>query len=270
MWTVLIAAAMAQTPGFQEAVVPAQSDDVEVEVEKPETQLTAELGFTYVSGNAVLITLNGGTAFSHRWKKNRFQVPITLNVGQSIADADGNGSLDAEERELGLQENARRFIAEPRYDRFLSERDSLFLVVGFLHDPFLGYLARPHEMIGYSRLLIDKEKTSLSAEIGFDFAQEFYVEGTDPNSQLIYAARLQSAFQQKLNDNVSFADTLEIFENVVDLQDFRLLNTATFSSKLSDALSLNLSHKLLFDNVPVENFRKTDQTTMVTLVATLI
>ncbi|MEN0061446.1 MAG: DUF481 domain-containing protein [Myxococcota bacterium] len=265
-----IAAAFAQTPDFAEAVIPADDDSVKVEVDEAETKLTADLGFTYVSGNAVLVALNTGLMFSHRWKKNRFVLPATANLGQSIADADGSGTLDDVEREAGLTENARRIIVEPRYDRFLSDRDSLFLIVGFLHDPFIGYQFRPHQAIGYSRLLVKDDKREVRVEVGVDYAQEYFVEGLDPRRQNVFAGRVQGVFAQQFNESVGFSNKLEVFENLIDLSDLRLLNTATFTSSINSNLKLNLSHRLLFDNVPVEGFRKTDQTTMVTLVATLI
>jgi len=268
--SILGAVSLAQAQDIPAAVIPADSDDVVVAVDKPVTKLSAELGFTYVSGNAVLVSLNGGLQLSHRWKRNRFQLPATINVGQSIPDTDGSGTLEDEERVGGLVENARRVIVEPRYDRFFSERDSLFLVVGVLHDPFIGYDLRPHQAIGYSRLLVDDENTEVRVEAGFDYAQEFYVEGIDPRFQSVFAARVQGVFAQQFNDNVSFSDTIEIFENLLDPSDLRLINTANFTSSLSSKLSIKLSHQLLFDNVPVDGFRKTDQTTMVTLVASLI
>ncbi len=267
---VLTAIAMAQAPAPPAAVIPAKDDDVEVEVEKPRTNLSAELGFTYVSGNAVVLALNGGLRFSHRWRRNRFQLPATLNIGQSIADTDGSGTLDEEERAVGLTENARRVIVEPRYDRFFSDKDSLYVVIGVLHDPFIGYDLRPHQAIGYSRLLVDDDDTEVRVEAGFDYAQEFYVEGQDPRFQTVFAAHVQGLFKQNFNENVSFTDTIEVFENLLDPRDLRLVNTATLNSTLNSKLSIKLSHQLLFDNVPVEGFRKTDQTSMVTLVASLL
>lgn len=267
---VTMGAALAQTPEFADAIIPADDEKVEVEVEKPKTKLAAEIGFTYVSGNAVAIALNSGVQFSHRWKRNRIHAPFTLNIGQSIPDADGSGSLDDQERAAGLTENARRVIFDPRYDRFLSAKDSLFVIVGVLHDPFIGYDLRPHQAIGYSRLLVDDDDTEVRIEIGVDYAQEFYVEGVDPRFQSIFAGRVQGVFSQQFNDNVGFSDTIEIYENLLMPADLRVINTATLTSALSSKLSLKLSHLLLFDNVPVENFRKTDQTTMVTLVASLI
>ena len=48
------------------------------------------------------------------------------------------------------------------------------------------------------------------------------------------------------------------------------LNTAALTVRLSDAMALKLSHSLVFDNVPVEGFRKLDQTATVSIVTTLL
>ena len=267
MWWMAMGA-LAQDGGMAEAVLPTEENPAEVD--EATTKLTAELGATFASGNAVFYSVNGGIDFRQRWKRNGLSVPALVNLGRAVPDADGNGSIDEEERDNGLVENARRVLVEPRYDRFLSDRDSLFVVAGVLHDPFLGYDLRPHETIGYSRLLVDEAKTQLRVEGGFDWAQEFYVEGTDPRYQNIFALRVLGALDHAFSESVGLQDTVEIYENVVDLADFRLVNTLAFTSALNDTLTLKLSHKLFFDNVPVPGFRKTDQTTGITLVATLL
>ncbi|MEO0606431.1 MAG: hypothetical protein AAF211_33700, partial [Myxococcota bacterium] len=94
MWW-LAAAALAQDGNMANAELP--SDDVPLEVDETETKLTAELGATFASGNAVFYAINGGADLRHRWKKNRFSVPALFNLGQAIPDLDGSGSLDDEE-----------------------------------------------------------------------------------------------------------------------------------------------------------------------------
>ena len=64
--------------------------------------------------------------------------------------------------------------------------------------------------------------------------------------------------------------TVWLQQNVLDLEDVRVNNTFTLSTKLSDKLSLKASHSLRFDNQPVEGFRPVDQTALLTLVATLL
>ncbi len=246
------------------------TDDATDAIEKPETKVTAEFGGSVATGNVVYYTVNGGLVASHKWQQNKLSTALGANIGKAVADANGDGRLDDTERDDGLAENARRYFIEGRYDRFVGKKDSLYVLAGAFVDPFAGYDLRSHEQLGYSRVLVDTEETDLVVEIGFDYAQENYVDGVDPGRADIFAARVMGSFTHKFNEAVAIGDTLEVYENVVDPADLRLLNAAFVTSKLSDKLSLKLSHTLTFDNVPVDGFETLDQTTMITLVATLL
>lgn len=163
---------------------------------------------------------------------------------------------------------ARKATADLRYDRFFGERDSLYVLFGALTDPFAGYDLRTHEQLGYSHLFVANAKTRLVGEFGFDVAQENFVDGVDPSSADIFAARAMLGVAHAFNEGVSFEDKFEVYENVLDPNDLRLLNTASLTSKLSGKLSLKLSHALTYDNAPVEGFEPIDQTTLLTFVAT--
>ena len=234
------------------------------------TTVIAELGGSHATGKVVFYTVNGGVVASHRWKMNKLSGAMGIQVGKAVADANGDGHLDAAERRIGLVENSRRYEAESRYDRFVGKRDSLYVLVGGFVDPFAGYDLRTHEQVGYSRQLVKNDETSWVVEFGVDYAQENYVDGVVPNSAHIVAARLMTAFTHQFSEGVAIGDTLEIYENVVTPEDLRLLNTGFVSSKISDKLSLKISHTLTFDNVPVEGFQPLDQVSMLTLVATLL
>ena len=126
---------------------------------------------------------------------------------------------------------------------------------------------RSHQQIGYSHLLVSTKRTEVRAEGGVDYAQEWRTTDEFAN---ILAARVLLGAQHAFNDNVVIADTFEVYENVIDLADLRILNTASLTAALDSKLSLKVSHSLIFDNVPVEGFQPLDQTLGVTLVATLL
>jgi len=235
-----------------------------------ETQVIAELGGSVATGNVVYYTVNGAVVASHRWKKNKLSGAMGIHVGKAVADSDGDGHLDRSERNVGLVENSRRYDAESRYDRFVGEKDSLYVLVGGFVDPFAGYDLRTHEQLGYSRQLVKNDSTGWVVEAGADYAQENYVEGVDPNTAQVIAIRLMTAITHQFSENVAVGDTLEVYENVVTPADVRVLNTGFATSRISDKLSLKLSHTLTYDNVPVEGFQPLDQVTMLTLVATLL
>jgi putative salt-induced outer membrane protein YdiY len=240
------------------------------EKEKPETHVTGELGGSLASGNSKFYTINGLVNVTHQYKRDKLSVVAGLNVGGSRLVPASTTTTTAVEETDEYVENVRRFYGDVRYDRFLSDKDSLYALAGALHDKYGGYDLRSHEQIGYSRLLVKNPKTELRTEIGVDLAQEDYFGRPDPNYQDVIAVRVLGGFIRTFGEQVSLSDTLEIYENVIDFEDVRVLNTASVTSTLSGKLSLKLSHSLIFDNVPVEGFEPLDQTTMVTLVAALL
>jgi Protein of unknown function, DUF481 len=244
-----------------------------VEVEEVETDLSAEVGAAYADGNVWYYTVNAGLSYGRKWGSNRVSGAASANLGRAAADLDGDGIVSDTERPgalFDLPESARKLAAEARYDRFLTERGSLYLLAGAYTDRFSGYDARSHEQIGYSLWVVQGDAVKLRTELGADYAQEFYVEGTDSASANIIAARVLVGLEWKLNENVSFTDTAETYVNVLSPDDTRVLNQAVLSSKLSTVFSVKLSHTLTFDNVPVTGYRPLDQGAMVTLVATLM
>lgn len=239
--------------------------------EKPETHVTGELGGALATGNSNFYTVNGLLNASHKVKKNKVSGVAGVNLGAAkVTDLDGDAIPDVDPATVDFVENVRRYYAEARYDRFLSDNDSVYGLAGAFSDRFAGFDLRSHEQIGYSRLLVKNDATELKGEFGADVAQENYVEGTDPNFQNIVAARILLGINHKFNDKVSIQDTFETYENVLNFEDVRILNTAALTSTLSGKFSLKASHTLIFDNVPVEGFQKLDQTTMLTLVASLL
>jgi putative salt-induced outer membrane protein YdiY len=256
--------ASAEDPEFVEHA------DVGQKFEEPETHLSAELGGAWATGNVEYYTANGLLDASHRQGRNQFALGAGVNLGKGVSDSDGDGILSDAERDADKVEIARKYWGDVRYDRFVGEKSSLYLLGGVLSDIYAGYDMRSHEQVGYSRILVDSESTSLKVEVGADVAQENYVAGVDPDSAMIYAARGMASLTHQFNESVSFTDTVEAYENILELDDLRVLNEAAISAKLSDIFSVKLSNQLTFDNVPVEGYRKLDQVTLVSLVATLL
>jgi putative salt-induced outer membrane protein YdiY len=244
---------------------------VEDPAEGTDTHLTAEAGGTYTSGNAAFYAVTALAKFDHTWaERNKFSANAGFQFGGSKVDANLDGFLDADERATPYEENARRIAGEVRYDRFLTDHDALYALAGAFHDPWAGYDLRSHEQIGYSRLLVKTENTQFRAELGADVAQENYVTGVVPNYEDILAARILLGLDVKFNEHTGFSETFETYENVLEFEDVRILNTATFTSTLTKVLALKLSHILAWDNVPVDGYAELDQTGMVTFVASIL
>lgn len=240
------------------------------EVAAPKTSLVAELGGAFTTGNVDFYVLSGSINGDRRWEQNAVTVKSGGLIGRSRLDVDGDGLLSDSERETARVESARRAFTDLRYDRFLGEKNSLYVLGGVLTDIYAGYDWRSHEQVGYSRRLIKSDAAELFGEFGLDYAQENYVDDIDPNTANVLAGRGMLGLSVKLTEDVKLHETIEVYENLLNRKDARVLNTASLTVRVGDKMSFKLSHILVFDNVPVEGYRKADQTATVSLVATLL
>lgn len=265
LFAMLTLAALAEEPEFEGTKQPPAEP-----VDTSETKLSAELGGTVSTGNTDFYTLSSTLDGSRKWEHNQLGIKAGLVHGRGLVDANGNGTLEPSERAAGRQINAQKTFADARYDRFFGEKNSLYVLGGALGDPLSGYDLRTHEQVGYSRLIIATDDTKLRTEIGADWAQEDLVAGVDPNTASVVAARVLFGFTHTFNDNVAFDESLEMFENVLDPSDLRAINTLSVTASISKKLSLKASHLLTFDNQPVTGFQAMDQTSTITLVASIL
>lgn len=275
MILLMLTTALAQDPAAVD-----WKDQAAEEVEKPQTSLSLEFGGSLIAGNSQSFSAYGAADFAHKWDSNKFGAKFNGTTARSRSDTNGDGVLDSTDD--GYKRTAERYGGQLRYDRFLSKKDSLYALGGGFTDEFAGFDWRVHEQVGYSRKLVDLTrtegegdgaktmKTELVGEIGIDFAQEDYVTGVDPNDDQYLAGRAFIGFKHQFTPGTSFTNDLEAYENLFTPEDFRLINQATLSAKLSDKISFKLSHQLLFYNKPVNGFKSTDQTVLATLVASIL
>ena len=255
----------------EEAACPCECPPEKPDEGPPPTSLAAELGGSWTTGNTQMYTLTGNLIGSHKFGFSELGLKAGALVGRTLPDSDGDGILSKAEREGEYVDTARTLFADLRYDAYVvSDRDSFYLLVGTLSDPFSGFDLRTRQQIGYSRMVILNDTTQLRAEIGVDYAQENYVDSVEQDSQNVFAGAVTVGLNHKFNENVAFVNKLELFENLIHREDFRLVNQAGLTMNLSSAIKVKFSHTLRFDNEPVVGFRTTDQITMATIVASII
>jgi putative salt-induced outer membrane protein YdiY len=277
-----ISTALAQDPTYDRTTAPAEA------VQKPETDLSAELGFTQSAGNTFTFTVNAALKFAHRWGQNKFQASVGTYLNLGRLDENGNGTVADDEGKL--QWTAQRAFGGMRYDRFVTTNNSLYLSFGGEHDKPAGLSWRFNEQIGYARQLVKNERTAASLEAGAAYAEENYYATTDADGNPIFtgeldahylATRLFFGVTHAFNDIVSIGETLEAIEPLIayregqtgmtNFQDFRFNNVFDVTAKVSDKFSLKVSDRLMFDNQPVTpEYSKVDNVAMVTLVATIL
>lgn len=278
--------AFAEEPTFVGAAAPVAATP------KPETHLQASAGGNFTAGNSEAVAVNAGLNFTHKWTQNQLGLVGGAAIGFGATDANADGFLAADERCIGVPGNpcastAERYGIDGRYDRFFTEKSSLYLLAGALHDKFAGFQLRAHVQAGYAAHVIDTKETHLKLEAGVDFANEAYVPGVVPASAKLLAAQVGLGYDHAFNEGVSFNDAFTVYEPVFTqpegaafsphLTDVRIGNVASITAKMTDRLSVSISDTLAWRNEPISapegisaSRSKVDNTLALNLVASLL
>ncbi len=279
--------AFAEDPTFVGAAAPAAA-----EPPAPETHVKASAGGTFSSGNSESVTFNAALDATHKWSSNQFGIVGAAAVGFGATDANADGFLASSERCLGLankecDSTAERYSLDARYDRFVSDKSSIYLLAGGFHDKFAGFALRSHVQLGYANHVVDTEDTHLKLEAGVDFANEAYIAGVTPASARLLGVQVGLGFDHAFNESVGFSDALTVYEPLVTqpdgsafaphFTDVRVGNVAAISAKMTDRLSISVSDTLACRNEPIaapdgitESRAPFDNTLAVALVASLL
>ncbi len=271
---VLLAASALATmePTFQPAIRGFPDAPPRGEVTSPTDDigpyLSGALAGSMVTGSTSLGTLEAGSDLGWRGPRVGLGAIGSARMGRGAVDADGSGHLDRRERRSRWVETAKRLEGDVRLDHRLGARHVIYGVAGALHDPFAGYALRTHEQAGLGRKLVDTASTDLVAEAGVDVAQERYVETVEAEDTSVVAARLWVGLAHRF-DKVGWRQTIEVFENLQNHADLRVLHGAALVAPLGAGLALEPTHTLAWDHQPLEGYAALDQTTLLRLVASL-
>lgn len=227
------------------------------------------------TGNARSTAVTGGTNFRIRRGRHQFFATFLGNYGRAAADINS----DPVDTVGNLQGRAR-------YDLFLTNRWSLFGMLTARHDPFQRLDLRMNVDPGVALYALNKKKEQLRFEAGYDFqldvrdpdsAVELTADGTPvydtqgnfiplDRTRITHAARLAAAYNNTINDSVSFNTELEYLQSLLDAQRWRLNWVSGFSTVLVKKLSLSATFALRMDNDPLPGVKNVDTITSINLV----
>ena len=238
-------------------------DDVK-DVKKVEWKATAEAGVIFTSGNSESTTANGGLKASRKTGKNKITLEGSGTYGKSglwiLFDRNGNGTID-DNTELITAETitAETLAAKLRYDRFLTELNSLFIAALAGRDTPAGKELVLGAQVGYSRSLY-KSKTALTlGEFGYDFARE---DPIAPGPALsIHSFRAFIGHKATMTEGTDLDASFELLSNLnpLDLptgadggpfQDTRVNAKIAISAKIGANLAFQTSLEVKYDRRP--------------------
>lgn len=193
----------------------AKHDDVK-DVKGVEWKATAEAGVIFTTGNSETTTATGGIKASRKANNNKIAFEAGAAYSRSnllvLLDQNGNGTIDdLSEIQSVDTTTAETLTSKLRYDRFLTELNSLFIAGLASRDTPAGKEFVFGSQIGYSRSL-RKTKTSLTtAELGYDYSHEELVAGP---SLSIHSARAFMGHKATLTEGADLDASIELLTNL--------------------------------------------------------
>lgn len=245
-------------------------------IEKPTegTTVTLSAGGMATTGNSRLLAGSANGAVDTRRGDNEFGASLLANYGRSAAAGEP------------MKTSAENVQGRVRYDRYLTERLSLFLMVTGRHDRFQGVDFRLNVDPGVKYLFIKEQANALWGEAGYDFQYDIRRDDArvkldangDPvldangNPELIdktavdHSTRLFAGYRHAFNEEVTFSTGLEYLQSVIDVNRYRLNYDAVFAGKIGAGFAIGMGFSARYDHAPLPGKEKLDTATVVSLI----
>lgn len=254
--------------GFEGTTKPPESKDA--------TELSFNAGAFLAAGNSRSIAATFAEQFRLRRDVHQLSVSSGVNYGRSALDPD-----------TGMETTVENYQGKARYDYFLGGGFALFLGVSARKDRFQGLALRLNVAPGAAYYFVDTTDHQLWTELGYNLQHDVRTdeviadaadEGTNlEDSETRHFGRLFVGYGNKLNEAVTFDTGFEYLLGLSPFEDedsgrnnWRLSWTAGFTSKVSDKFSVATTVAVDYDNNPLPTVRRTDATTAINLVYTML
>lgn len=228
-----------------------KQDDVK-DVKDATWTAKAEAGLVITSGNSRTTTMTGSASAERKDKDNKLAASLTGTFARAttrlVVDGNANGAIDPGELSEATATSARNAAAQARYDRYLSEKNSLYVTALAAIDTPAGKDFQGGGQLGYSRALLTQAKHEVLAEAGYDLS---YLNLTAGGSTTIHSARLFAGYKGKLSETTALEGSLEGLFNINGIaiagqqadafKATRVNASAALTTSLSSKISLSVS-----------------------------
>ncbi len=230
----------------------------------PAWTASVQIGFGSSTGNAQNLNLTGGASAAHRFGDDMISAEVSAALARSrlfiASEADGTPGIGPDEVRTVTQTTSQAWLAKARYDRFFGPSSSLYASAELSGDEPAGKELLAGGQVGYSRALHRTGKSLLLAEVGFDWSRQKFV--SSPDAVSIGSLRAFLRYQGAPLEPLRYHASLEYLANVNEERtpsrrvgafgDNRLAGKLGLDVKLSDAGSLGVRFRALYDSAPAQ------------------
>lgn len=233
------------------------------DVKEVDWKATAEAGLVFTTGSSETLTTTGGIKASRRTGNNKLELEASGAYAKSglrvLLDRNGNGLIDDESEIVTADTVTAEMVASKlRYDRFLTELNSLYIAALASRDTPAGKEFVFGGQLGYSRSLYRSKTAQTLAELGYDFSREDLSAG-DPVE--IHSARAFIGHKATMTEGADLDASGEVLTNMNTLtlptgrdggplKDTRVNVKVAVSAKIGLNLAFQMSLEARYDHRP--------------------
>ena len=239
-------------------------DVPKIESKTDGTSITLSSGGQGSSGNSRLIAVTANGAFDTRFENTGIGLSALANYGRSAAPRQS------------IQTTTQNVQGRARYDRYVIDQASFFLITTGRHDRFQGIDFRLNLDPGFKYLFVVKQTNALWAEAGYDFQYDLRRDdalldpmGAQPpldKTAVDHSSRAFLGMRHAFNEQVTLSGGAEYLQSLVDIVRNRLNFDAIFAAKVWEGLAVGLGFGLRYDHAPLPGKEQLDATTNVSLI----
>ena len=186
------------------------------DVKAVEWKAAAEAGLIFTTGNSETITATGGVKASRKSKDNKLSIEASAAYAKSsvraLDDKNGNGTIDNSSEVTSIDTiTAETLAGKLRYDRVLTEFNSLFIAALGARDLPAGKRAVYGGQFGYSRQLYKTKTTEMVGEFGYDFSRQELVSG---GGNSIHSLRAFVGLKAAMTEGTDLDTSIEVLSNL--------------------------------------------------------
>jgi hypothetical protein len=260
---VVLAVLLAAGPAAAQKFEYGKYDDVK-DVKEVEWNAAAEAGIVFTTGNSETTTATGGLKASRKTGANKLSIEGSATYAKSgllvLNDLNGNGTVDgAEEITTVDTVTAETLAGKLRYDRYLTELNSLFIAALASRDVPAGKEAVFGGQLGYSRSFYKSDTANTVGEFGYDFSRENLVAPGPAMS--IHSLRAFVGHKATMTPGAEIDTSMEVLTNLNTVnmptgkdgsigQDTRINAKLAISAKIGQNLAFATSIEAKYDHLP--------------------
>jgi len=251
---------MANTPDLKQlnekiSAVKAEKSAIEIKLKALQAKLPpneelithVKLGYIQTDGNANTETFALEGSLKKAWGHNSASFIFDSQYGKAEK-----------------VENKNRYFLELQYAYAFSKQLSMTYVLGYKNDKFSSYNYQAYTGPGvkYFAYSSDKQKLNFDGSILYsqDQLQSQNIIAPNKATSTYSAYKLQVTYKLQVLENLKFNQDLSYRSSFESQNNYFVLSTSSFSSKISDVFSAGISYKIDYTNEVAAGVKQRDNT----------